>query len=115
VNLKRLLFLDELEKLGLPKNDYAIGGSAPLVIRYIKEKNGDIDIIVKNKLWSYLIKKYPVSILDINGEKIKYIEIGNIALLNSMMGFSNNDLDKIIERADVVDGYRFLNLDDTNT
>ena len=112
MDLNQLLHFDELIKLNLPKNDFAIYGTAPLAIRGLKEKINDIDIVVKKRLWDELILKYPVTIKDFGDEKRAFITIGNIEICYSMVAFEEKS-EEVINRADVISGYRFVNLEDT--
>lgn len=112
MDLKRLIYFDELEQLNLPRDEFAIYGSAPLAIRGLKEKIDDIDIVVKKKLWDELILKYPITIKDFGNEKREFIIIGNIDICYLMAAFYE-DSEKVIDRADIILGYRFVNLDDT--
>jgi len=49
--------LQELKKLNLPNDQYAIYGSGPLAIRGLKEIH-DLDVIVTDELYQELAKKY---------------------------------------------------------
>ncbi|MFA5173611.1 MAG: hypothetical protein WC438_00330 [Candidatus Pacearchaeota archaeon] len=93
--------LKELNKLNLPKNQFAVFGSGPLTIRGIRE-NKDIDIIVKKDLWDKLIKKY--QIID-----FKKIDIENIEIYKDWKPWFN-DVDKLIDDADIFNGIRFVKL-----
>ncbi len=53
-------YLEQLEKLNLPKGQWAIFGSGPLVIRGLLAENNDIDIIVKSDVFEVLKKQYSV-------------------------------------------------------
>jgi len=112
MGLDKLLYFDELEKLELPKDDFVIYGSAPLVIRGLKEKNSDIDILVREKLWNELTKKYPVQIgIGFGNTYRKYIELGHIEIDPALGDFTDN-IDLIIDRADELNGYRVMKLED---
>ena len=50
-----MLYLDELEKLNLPKSKYVIVGSGPLAIRGIRS-NSDIDLLLTKDLWERLVR-----------------------------------------------------------
>jgi ADP-ribose pyrophosphatase YjhB (NUDIX family) len=43
----------------------------------------------------------------------EYIQYNHIAILNSMLGFREEEYESIIERADTIGAYRFVNLNDT--
>ena len=94
-------FLDELKKLNLPKDKFAIFASGCLAIRGIKE-NKDIDIIVKDDLWQELKKKYSLN------EK-GFIQIGNIELGNEAL-YPEESVNQMIDNADIIKGIRFVKL-----
>ena len=97
-------FLDELEKLNLPRDKFAIFGSGPLAVRGIRETN-DLDIIVKPDLWEELKKKYPVT-----SEEKGLMVIGNIEIYSKWGGWFS-DLAQLIEEADIIQGLRFVKLE----
>lgn len=103
--------LTELDKLNLPKGQYAITSSGPMGIRGIRESR-DIDVIVTDKLWEELIQKYPISEKEI-GPVLEISEIvqviGNLRAEHQHKTRSN---DELIRDADIIDGYRFVKLDD---
>lgn len=88
-------------KLKLPKDKFAIFGSGPLAIRNLRD-NKDTDIIVKDNIWSSLIKKYPLE------EGRYYIKIRKIEIFNKWPIIKNKD--KIIDDADIFNGIRFVKL-----
>ena len=50
-------FIEELEKLHLPRDKFAIFGSGPLAIRKIRE-NKDIDILIREDLVEEVARLY---------------------------------------------------------
>lgn len=103
-NLKKLLL--RLKELNLPLKEYAIFGSGALSIRGIRE-NRDLDIIVKRKLWNKLIKKYPVK----EYLSKEYLEFEKIEIWRDWRPLQDN-VDKIIDNAEIISGIRFVNLYD---
>lgn len=97
-------YLDELEKLNLPKDEFAIFGSGPLEIRGIRETN-DLDIIVKSELWEKLKKKYPIK-----SKEKGLIKIGNVEIYKKW-GKWFNDMNKLIDEADIINGLRFVKIE----
>ena len=95
--------LEELKKLKLPKDKFAIFGSGPLGIRNIRESN-DIDLIVKEELWNELKKKYPI-----NQEKHNAIVIGNIEIFSKWPPFKEVNI--LIDSADIIQGFKFVKLE----
>ena len=67
MKIRKLRYIDKLEQLNISKNDMVIYGSAPLVIRGLKGKNDDLDVLVKEEVWNKLKADYPN---NINGDYI---------------------------------------------
>ena len=105
-----MLYFNELKELNLPKNEYVILGSGPLVIRGLRGNNHDIDILVTKKLWNKLIKEYPVKIKEVKDKKREFMKVGNISI--SYPWDDSNLLKNVFETADVVEGYKFASLED---
>ena len=95
--------LSELKKLNLPVSEYAIFGSGPIAIQGIRDSR-DMDIIVKENLWSKLIKKYPV----LNTYK-EIIKIGNIEIYKDWKPWFSN-VNELIDHADIINNIRFVKL-----
>jgi len=101
------ILLEELDKLNLPNDQYAITSSGVLAIRGIREAN-DLDIVVSPKLWAVLSKKYKVK-----NEGFESIDVGNIQILWEGSFYTNSAVTTVAEQintADVIKGYRFVNL-----
>jgi hypothetical protein len=95
-----LKFVDELKKLNLPSNQFAVFGSGPLAVRGLRKAN-DIDIVVKGELWEILCSKY-------FRENSGMIQVGNIEIGHAWPPFT--DVNELIDDADVFDGVRFVKL-----
>ncbi len=103
---RKLRFMDSLKELNIPKEDFVIYGSAPMVLRGLKEKNNDLDVLVTDNLWEKLSVKYPN---NINGD---YIDINGISFTHSDMDFLGKTED-VIKKSDIIDGYHILSLEET--
>lgn len=44
--------LNDVKKLSLPKGEYALFGSSPIIVRGIRAASHDIDILVTEELWN---------------------------------------------------------------
>jgi len=97
--------LDELKKLNLPTEKYAIFGSGPLAIRGIRNSR-DIDVIVKKDLWNKLTKNW--SLTNTNN---KFIRVGEIEIYKDWEPWFK-DINKLIDNAEVFDNIRFVKLED---
>ena len=103
---RRLRCMDKLKELNIPKDDCVIYGSAPMVLRGLKEKNNDLDVLVKDSLWEKLSVKYPN---NINGD---YIDIDGVSFTHTDMNFLGS-VDDVIKKSDIIDGYHILTLAET--
>lgn len=100
---KFLELLNEVKKLNLPKDKFAVFGSGPLAIRGIRDSR-DIDLIVKPDLWEDLTKKYPIT--DKYGG---IIEIGEIEIFKDFKPWFD-DVEILIDDSDIFEGIRFVKL-----
>jgi hypothetical protein len=97
--------LRKFAKLNILDGQYAIYGSGPLAIRGIREAQ-DLDVIVKNSFYKKLIEKYPEKEKGKIEFKNDRIEI--FPAWNSLM----QDAEKAIDRAELIQGFRFIKLKD---
>lgn len=106
MKIKKLRHIDTLEALNVSKNDMVIYGSAPLVLRGLKGKNEDLDVLVKEDLWNKLKVDYPN---NINGD---YIDINGVSFTYRSTDFFE-PMDNIMQKSDIIDGYHVMNLEET--
>lgn len=98
--------MDTLKELNIPKDDFVIYGSAPMVLRGLKEKNNDLDVLVRDSLWDMLSVKYP------NNVKGDYIDINGVSFTHTDKNFLGN-IDEVIKNSDIIDGYHILSILET--
>lgn len=103
---------ENLKKLNLPTDQFVVVGSGALSIRGIRDSE-DVDVVVTELLWNQMIKIYKVRISSSGAETL---ELENdIEILNpvqSIFGNSKNvSRNEIFEKADMIDGIKFINLD----
>ena len=103
---RKLRCMDTLKELNIPKDDFVIYGSAPMVLRGLKEKNNDLDVLVRDSLWNKLSVKYPN---NINGD---YIDINGVSFTQTDKNFLG-DIDEVIKNSDIIDGYHILSILET--
>lgn len=106
MKIKKLRYIDKLESLNVSKNDMVIYGSAPLVLRGLKGKNSDLDVLVKDDLWNKLKVDYPN---NINGD---FIDIDGVSFTHRSSDFFES-MDSIMQKSDIIDGYHVMNLEET--
>lgn len=98
--------MDTLKELNIPKEDCVIYGSAPMVLRGLKEKNNDLDVLVKDSLWDKLSVKYPN---NINGD---YIDINGVSFAHKNKELLG-DINTVMKNSDIIDGYHVLSILET--
>jgi len=77
-------YLEELKTIALPADQFAVFGSGPLAIRGWRE-NDDLDLIVLERQWQELIKKYePISDKEIKIGHVSIYKIGCLGLKTAM-------------------------------
>jgi len=95
-------FLEELKKLELPNDRFAVFGSGPMAIRGF-HLNHDIDIIVDTELWGELKNKHLKGKQDDHLQLTKNVE--------AYYNWPNFDVDELIKEAEMIDGIRFVKLE----
>ena len=98
--------MDALKELNIPKEDFVIYGSAPMVLRGLKEKNNDLDVLVRDSLWDKLSVKYPN---NVNGD---YIDINGVSFTHTDKNFLG-DIDEVNKNSEKNDGYHILSILET--
>lgn len=99
----KMKYLNELKKLKLPTNEYAIFGSGLLAINNLRE-NSDIDLIISKKLWDQLLKtkKY-----DFN-KKTEELKLSKN--ISGYLNWKNSPVKNqtLISRAILIQGFPFV-------
>ena len=100
----------DVKSINLPKGSYALFGSAPIIVRGLREASHDIDIVVKDSLWNQYAKKTEWTKRPIRDDYYLEWEGHNIELWRSW-GPGHWDINKIIEDAELVDDLPFVRLE----
>ena len=95
--------LDELRKLKLPADRFAVFGNGPLSVRGLKEAN-DLHIIVKKDIWDMLDRKFMAR------NNYGGIILGGVEVVKDMLPWFDN-LDALIDSADIIGGIRYVKLE----
>jgi hypothetical protein len=105
-----LKYLEEVRKMKLPLGKYAILGSGPLAVRGIRDTR-DVDLIVTPDVYSYYKKQKGWKLRCLWGNF--FLRKGKVELWKRV-GFWKPivDISAFIERAEVIDGLPFVNLQD---
>ncbi len=96
-----------LNKLELPKQDYVVFGSAPMLAHNLISSINDIDLVARNAAWE---KAQNLGSAKLAAADDKVICLQNkIDIYNGWMG---RDLEAIFKRADYLDGLLYASLRD---
>ena len=101
-----------LDKLALPPSDYVVTGSGPLLAHGLKANIHDLDLIARGEAWAIaeeLGKVRPAR--SATGLRVALFD-GDIEIFDHWIG-GLNDVDALIDSAEVIDGVPFMSLADT--
>lgn len=98
-----------LKDLGLPTEDFAVFGSGPMWLRGLREGK-DLDLIARRAAWAKAAALAPI---EHKSDGSAYVRLagGQIEIFNTWVPGEWN-IDELIDTADVVDGVRFVRLDE---
>ncbi len=113
MDISKIPYLKKLEELGLGKSEFIIWGSSPLVIRGIKEGTEDLDILVKKPAWDRLLVYYNIVSRKVSALRNEFIVIDNIDITYKVVGIWEEFTEELFARADKIDDYNVLSLEDT--
>jgi hypothetical protein len=108
--MKFLDYLEEARNMNLPLGKYAVSGSGPLAIRGIRDTK-DLDLIVTPDIYSHYKKQREWKLRFAYGNF--FLRNGNIEMWKKI-GFWKDivNIRKLIERAELINGMPFVNLQD---
>lgn len=99
--------LATLRDLRMPPGDYAVFGSAPLLVRGIIDSVGDLDVICRGAAWEHACR---IGIPIEHGDAtLMSVHDGAITFGRSW-AYGTVDLDTLIDTADLIDGLPFVRL-----
>ncbi len=105
--------LERVKSLNLPKGQYALFGSAPILVRGLRDATHDIDIIVKKDVWDEYAKKENWKVKSgPSGDNYLGWEGEDIELWNSWRP-GEWDIEKIINDAEIINGISYVRLETT--
>jgi hypothetical protein len=98
--------ISKLLALGLDADDYAIYGSALLLVHGIRAIN-DLDVVARGRAWAEARELGISSIAPLNGAPVARLYDGMIEVTN---GWITNEasVDSLIDEAEVIYGVRFV-------
>ena len=97
--------INDLKSLNLPPGQFALFGSAPILVRGLRPAGHDLDVIVKQPLWDEYASRAGWV------EKSEYLEWeGHNIELWRTWGPGEWDVESIIDAAEVIDGLPYVRL-----
>ena len=103
--------IKDVKSLNLPQGEYALFGSAPIIVRGLREASHDIDIIVKDSIWDGYIHE-PGWINKPCGNNDSYLKWKghNIELWRSWAPGQWN-INMIIDESELIDTLPYVRLE----
>ena len=101
---------DQLRRLELPAQGYAVFGSGPLAIRGLIPRANDLDIICRDEVWAIVsrlgdvrhLPDYDVSVVELAGGALTF---------GTEWKIGDFDVDELIATAEIIDGLPFVRLE----
>lgn len=113
INLKKIRYLNLINKFKISKSDSLIMGSAVLVLHGLLKKNHDIDVAVTRQTLNK-IRLSKNFVKDYKFDKVFYkTPNGQLEAAVGLYKIMNETMDNLLKRSDNVDNYRFMSLSDT--
>lgn len=101
--------LEFLRGLNLPREDYAIFGSGPLMIRGIIESSEDLDVVCRGDAWDRVQSQGHLRYLDDFDVTIAEFLDGGLTF-GTRWGIGDFCVDQLIDTAEIIEGLPFVRL-----
>jgi len=100
----------ELRRLRLPRSDFIIAGSGPLLAHGIRDDITDLDVVLRGRAWDIVRGLGPVGTAPWEGVRRVMLADGRLEMLNGWFP-SMWDLDDFISTREVLHGLPFAPLE----
>ena len=107
----RLQIVGILKKLGIDRDKMAVFGSGALCVRGLRDFH-DLDLIVARDVFEEYRKDHKVIVVGSGDECIKLLFDGMEVEIFYGWKPGEWDIKELIENADIIDGYRFVKLEE---
>lgn len=101
-------YLEELSALDLPRGDWALFGSGPLLVRGWVDDVGDLDVITRGAAWD---KARSVGVIDTLEDGSQIVSIGDGVTVGRGWKYGDLSVDEMIDTAESIDGIPCVGLD----
>ena len=103
--------LERLTSLGLKRDDFLVFGSAPLLLYGLRSELGDLDVLARGDAWEKAHQLGVPSTGKATGSPSMQFWGGEIEVFDQWIS-KRWQFDRLVSRADVIDGVRFADLHD---
>lgn len=110
-SLRRHPLIRQVLSLGLPAEDFALAGSAPLLAHGMRAELGDVDVVARGRAWE-AAQTLGRTVRARSGGRMVSMAKGRIEIFDSWFP-PELPVDGLIRDSDVIDGIRFVSLRDT--
>ncbi|MEV5310806.1 hypothetical protein [Streptomyces sp. NPDC052610] len=100
-------FFQRLTSLGLPVDNYVIGGSGPMFAHGLRKEIGDIDVVASGAAWSRALELGQPEAAPLGYAQHVVLFDGTVEILDGWFGYP---VDILILEAEVIEGIRFMPL-----
>lgn len=104
--------LDDLRALALPRHDWVLFGSGPLLVRGWISEAGDLDVVARGEAWDPALELGKPVLLEEWG--VEVINLGKITI-GTRWAIGAVDTDELIESAEVIEGIPCARISDVLT
>lgn len=104
--------LREFLSYGLDPDDYVIAGSCPLLAHGLRTQISDLDVIARGAAWDRAVALGKRGHAPFGDVKAVYLLDGAIEVLDGWFP-DRWSTDELIDKAEIIDGVRFLTLERT--
>jgi hypothetical protein len=102
-------YFEAVRALKLPRGDFAVFGSGPLIVRGLIEGSNDLDVLCRGDAWQMVqkignvtyLEEYEVTVASICNERVTF---------GTEWGIGNPDVNALIDEAEIIEGLPFVRL-----
>lgn len=102
-------YFDVIRGLKLPKGEFAIFGSGPLIVRGLIAGSNDLDVLCRGEAWQVaqrigrvtVLEDYNVTVATICNDQISF---------GTQWGIGDPDVNRLIDEAEMIGGLPFVHM-----
>lgn len=102
--------IKQLLSVGMPAKDFAVFCSGPMFAHGFYDLPHDVDVLARGQAWEKAREHHRLSLSVMGDEEVKLFG-GKVEIFRELP-FEGFDVDKLIDEADVIEGIRWVKLDE---